>query len=62
MTTEEAPPLGSVNPEVPRDLETIVHKAIDRDPAHRYATAGEMAADLQRFLDDEPIQARSKLR
>ena len=58
VTTEEAPPLGSANPEVPRDLETIVQKAIDRDPAHRYATAGEMAADLQRFLDDEPIQAR----
>ena len=58
VTTEEAPPLGSTNPEVPRDLETIVQKAIDRDPAHRYATAGEMAADLQRFLDDEPIQAR----
>ncbi len=58
VTTEEAPPLGSVNPEVPRDLETVVHKAIDRDPAHRYATAGAMAADLQRFLDDEPIQAR----
>ena len=59
MTTEEPPRLGSVNPEVPRDLETIVHKAIDRDPAHRYATAGELAADLQRFLDDEPIQARA---
>ncbi len=58
VTTEPAPRLGSVNPEVPRDLETIVHKAIDREPAHRYATAGEMAADLQRFLDDEPIQAR----
>jgi WD40 repeat protein len=58
VTSEEAPRLGSVNPEVPRDLETVVHKAIDRDPAHRYATAGELAADLQRFLDDEPIQAR----
>jgi serine/threonine protein kinase/Flp pilus assembly protein TadD len=58
VTTEEAPTLGTVNPDVPRDLETIVQKAIDRDPTHRYATAGEMAADLQRFLDDEPIQAR----
>jgi eukaryotic-like serine/threonine-protein kinase len=58
VTNEEAPRLGSVNPEVPRDLETSVHKAIDRDPAHRYASAGAMAADLQRFLDDEPIQAR----
>ena len=43
---------------MPRDLVTIVHKAIERDPAHRYPTAGELMADLQRFLDDEPIQAR----
>ena len=50
--------LDRLNREVPRDLETIIHKAIERDPAHRYATAGELAADLQRFLDDEPIQAR----
>ncbi len=35
-----------------------MHKAIDRDPGHRYGSAGELAADLQRFLDDEPIQAR----
>ena len=58
VTTEEPPRLGKLNPEIPRDLETIVHKAIEREPAHRYATAGELAADLQRFLDDEPIQAR----
>ncbi len=58
VTTEEPARLGSVNPEVPRDLETIVHKAIDREPAHRYASAGAMAADLQRFIDDEPILAR----
>jgi WD40 repeat protein len=57
-TTEAAPRLGRLNPAVPRDLETIVHKAIEREPGHRYATAGELAADLQRFLDDEPIQAR----
>ena len=44
--------------DIPRDLETIVHKAIDRDPSHRYASADELAGDLQRFLDDEPIQAR----
>jgi serine/threonine protein kinase/WD40 repeat protein/tetratricopeptide (TPR) repeat protein len=47
-----------VNPGVPRDLETVVLKAITRDPAHRYATAQELATDLQRFLDDEPILAR----
>ncbi len=43
---------------MPRDLVTIVHKAIEREPAHRYPTAGELMSDLQRFLDDEPIQAR----
>ena len=37
VTTEEPPRLDELNPEVPRDLETIVHKAIDRDPAQRYA-------------------------
>ena len=37
---------------------TIVHKAIDREPGRRYATAGDLASDLQRFLDDEPILAR----
>src|SRR5262249_10472570 len=37
---------------------TVIHKAIDREPSHRYRSAGELAADLQRFLDDEPIRAR----
>ncbi len=37
---------------------TIVHKAIEHDPAQRYASAAELAADLERFIDDEPIQAR----
>lgn len=51
-------PLGRLNPEIPADLQTIVHKAIDRDPAHRYQTAKGLADDLQRFVADEPIQAR----
>jgi serine/threonine protein kinase/tetratricopeptide (TPR) repeat protein len=58
VTTETAERLSLLNPEVPRDLETIVHKAIEREPGHRYPTAGELGADLQRFLDDEPILAR----
>ena len=37
---------------------TVVEKAIDRDPARRYPSAGALADDLQRFLDDEPVQAR----
>ncbi len=58
VTTEEPARLEKVNRAIPRDLVTIVHKAIDREPGRRYATSGEFAADLQRFLDDEPIQAR----
>ncbi len=55
---DEPPRPRQLDPSVPRDLETIVLKAIAKDPAHRYLTASELAADLQRFLDDEPIQAR----
>jgi serine/threonine protein kinase/formylglycine-generating enzyme required for sulfatase activity len=47
-----------LNPSVPRDLETVVLKAIDRDPIRRYQTAGALADDLQRFLDGRPITAR----
>jgi WD40 repeat protein len=43
---------------IPRDLETIVSKAIDKEPTRRYASAADMAADLQRFLADRPIFAR----
>jgi eukaryotic-like serine/threonine-protein kinase len=58
VASREPERLDRLNPEVPRDLVTIVHKAIEREPAHRYGSAGEMMADLQRFLDDEPILAR----
>jgi WD40 repeat protein/serine/threonine protein kinase len=58
VTHEEPAPLGKLNPEVPRDFRTIIHKAIEREPSRRYQSAGELAADLQRFLDDEPIRAR----
>lgn len=58
VTHEEPARLSKLNRSVPRDLETIVHTAIDREPGRRYQTAADLAADLQRFLDDEPIKAR----
>ena len=55
-TTRRAP--GRSNRAIPRDLETIVLKAMAKEPQQRYATAQELADDLQRFLADEPIRAK----
>lgn len=55
---EEPRPVRRLRPEVPRDLETICHKAIEKDPDRRYQTAIEFALDLERFLAGEPISAR----
>ncbi len=58
VKSEEPPRPRSLDGRIPLDLETIVLKAIDKDPARRYATADAMSEDLRRFLDDEPIEAR----
>jgi WD40 repeat protein/serine/threonine protein kinase len=47
-----------LNAAVPRDLETIILKAMAREPADRYLTARDLAADLARFLDGRPVTAR----
>ncbi len=55
-----APPPAprSVRPEISRDLETICLKCLEKDPAQRYATAEDLAADLERWLEGRPVHAR----
>ncbi len=55
---DEPPPPRCWNLSIARDLETIVLKAMEKDPAARYASARELAADLRRFLADQPVRAR----
>ncbi len=58
LLNEDPRPPRRVNDRIPRDLETICLKAMAKSPARRYATAGELAADLRRFLGGEPCLAR----
>lgn len=58
ITTGPPPSPRRFAPDLPRDLETIIAKATQHDPAQRYASAAEMAVDLRRFLDGKPIVAR----
>jgi serine/threonine protein kinase/Tfp pilus assembly protein PilF len=58
IADREPPAPSASNPAVPRDLETVVRKAMAKEPSERYATAKELADDLRRFLDSRPIAAR----
>lgn len=58
LLTEEPVPLRRHDTSIPLDLETIILKAVAKQRDERYATAQELADDLQRLLEDRPIMAR----
>ncbi len=59
---DDVVPPRSIRPEIPRDLEAVCLKCLEKDPARRYATAGLLRDDLQRHLDGLPTLARSGAR
>ncbi len=58
VINDEPVPPTRLQPRLPKDIETICLKCLSKDPKKRYATVAELGADLQRFIHDEPIQAR----
>jgi serine/threonine protein kinase len=60
IAESEPPPLRSVRPDLPRDLETIVATCMEKEPARRYPSARAVADDLDRFLHDEPLARRAR--
>jgi tetratricopeptide (TPR) repeat protein len=55
---EDPRPPRSLDTAIPRDLETVCLKSMAKEPGRRYATAAELAADLRRYLQGEPVLAR----
>ncbi len=59
VLADEPVPPRRLNPAVPRDLETVCLKCLEKDPPRRYGSAEALGADLERYLAGEPVQARS---
>ncbi len=59
VVSEDAVPLRRLDGSVPADLEAIVGRCLEKDPADRYESAHALALDLRRFLDGEPVAART---
>jgi tetratricopeptide (TPR) repeat protein/tRNA A-37 threonylcarbamoyl transferase component Bud32 len=55
---DDVVPPSRIDARIPRDVETICLKCLEKEPQKRYASAAELAEDLQRYLDDRPIHAR----
>lgn len=58
IAIEEPAPLSSINKNLRGDVETIVIKALEKEKARRYSSADELASDVRRYLNDQPISAR----
>lgn len=58
LIDDEPVSLRTLNPKLPRDLENVCHKCLQKDPHKRYATAADLADDLDRYLDGRPVVAR----
>ncbi len=58
ILSEDVVPPSTRQPGIPRDLEAICVRCLEKEPARRYATAADLAEDLRRFLDGRPTEAR----
>jgi WD40 repeat protein len=59
LVSEEPVPVRRLQPRVPRDLETICHKCLEKDPVNRYISAEALAEDLRRYCNGEPVRVRA---